>query len=139
MPLVTFVVLFIVPVPLLAGVVPQIVELFHNLWNRDPISAPVPLLGSCSTFLGHCSINCGTVPLFVELFHKKWNCSTLCRSSWILPKISVFAYLYSLITRKVSLLGHMLLHKLYINMAIAKICTHPKDSATFLTLNLSDT
>ena len=36
--------------------------------------------------MGRCSTNCGTVPLFVELFHKKWNCSTLCRSSWILPR-----------------------------------------------------
>ena len=28
-----------------------------------------------------------TSPQIVELFHKKWNCSTLCLSSWILPKI----------------------------------------------------
>ena len=34
-------------------------ELFHNSWSRAPISAPVPLLGSCS-------INCGTI---LTLFH----------------------------------------------------------------------
>ena len=47
----------------LGGAVPQIVEQFHNLWNSDPLSAPVPLFGDCSTFFG-------------TLFHKLWNCST---------------------------------------------------------------
>ena len=39
-------------------------ELFHKLWNSDPLSAPVPIFG--------------------ELFHILWNWS-----SWILPFISL--------------------------------------------------
>ena len=97
MPLVTFVVLLIVPVPLLAGAVPQIVELFHNLWNSDPISGPVPLFGE----LFHI---CGT------LFHKLWNCSTFCRT---VPQkvelfhfVSVFLDTANELTQKTYWIGH---------------------------------
>ena len=48
---------------LFGGAVPQIVELFLNLWNNDLLSAP-PF-----QFLGRCFTNCGTVPQKVELFH----------------------------------------------------------------------
>ena len=50
-----------------------------------------PAYRTCSTLWGavpklwNCSKKSGTFPQKVELFHKKKNCSTLCRSSWILP------------------------------------------------------
>ena len=62
MPLVTFVVLFIVPVPLLAGAVPQFVE----QW---------PDFRTCSTFWGAVPHLWDAVPQIVELFHFLWNCS----------------------------------------------------------------
>ena len=71
MPLVTFVVLFIVPAPFLAGSVP-------HLLRRGPISAPVPLFG-------------GLFHIFGTLFQKLWNCSTFCTSPIIYSKIEKFS------------------------------------------------
>ena len=42
-------------------------EMFHNFWNSDPISGPVPLFGEL-------------LHIFGTLFHKLWNCSTFCRT-----------------------------------------------------------
>ena len=59
----------------------QFGHLFHNLWNWNLLTRRVPLFRE----LFHIS---GT------LFHKKWNRSTLCRSSWILPKNLIWSYMH---------------------------------------------
>ena len=58
-----------------------------------------PACKTCSTFWGAVPNLWDAVPQIVGMFQKKWNCSTLRRSSWILPiflvdLVSHFGFLF---------------------------------------------